>query len=209
MVANGTNTRLTLQGAVLCIGDSVCKRHGCDVHKWPFTRTAVHDECRHSNTSCSRGGYRGIFTQDGGIVGNGGRYRFPHRPHWMLAHPIKLVGGHPQQHHKEPYRIASATCRKQFLELPSEFLPGLAGIVVVVVGRLVHREFLDLVTELDCCLHRQCRAGGDTEHERRSTRFVDEGFDVFNFTLNRIRLRISAVASSPTIIVEHGEVLRQ
>ena len=38
---------------------------------------------------------------------------------------------------------------------------------------------------------------------------MDEGFDVFNFTLHGIRLRIRAVASSPAIIVEHSEVFGQ
>ena len=60
-----------------------------------------------------------------------------------------------------------------------------------------------------CRLQGENRAGGHTEHERRSTRFFHEGFEVFNLTLNCIRLRVTAVASSPTIVVEHGEVLRQ
>src|SRR5262249_35440412 len=87
--------------------------------------------------------------------------------------------------------------------------PCLPGSFIIVVGRLVHREFLHLAAERERRLESKRRAGGDTEHECLATRFVDERFDVFNFTLNRIRLCIRAVASSPTIIVKHAEVLRQ
>jgi hypothetical protein len=52
-------------------------------------------------------------------------------------------------------------------------------------------------------------AGGETEHERRSARLVDEGFDVFDLTLDRIRPGVRAVPSSPAIVMQHGEELRR
>src|SRR5260370_5488825 len=199
---------LTFQGAMLCMGHRLDKRQCCDVHK-RRARRGSHDECRHRNTGCSLGGDRGIFTQDGGIVGKGGRYRFEHWPHGMLAHPWNMISGHPHQHHKERHSVASTVCCKQFLKLLSVIHPCESRSVIRIVWCLVHGQFLHLVTELDGCLHGKSCAGGDTEHGCLTTRYVDEGFDVFNFTLNGIRLRISALASSPTIIFKHGEVLRQ
>src|SRR5262245_22138402 len=106
----------------------------------------------------------------------------------MLAHPFKVFGRHPQQRHKEPYRIASATFHKHFLEPLSEVLPCLPGSFIVVVGRLVYREFLHLAAERERRLEDKRRTGGYTEQECLATRFVDQGFNIFNLTLNRIRL---------------------
>src|SRR5690606_5185373 len=89
-------------------------------------------------------------------------------------------------------------------------LPRLPGIRIVVVGCLVHRRFLHLAAAK--CTGRlkskRC-AGGDAEEEGCATRLIDKGFDVFNFTLNRIGLRICTVASPPAIVVKDGEVLPQ
>ena len=126
----------------------------------------------------------------------------------MLAHPLKLVGGHSQRCHKEPYRIASATFRKQRFKLSPVCLPGVTGSLISVVWRLVHRKSLDLARKRDGRFHRQGCAGGNTGYERRSACSVDKGLDVFNFALNRIRRCIRAVAASSPIIVHHGEVLR-
>src|SRR5260370_20919229 len=105
--------------------------------------------------------------------------------------------------------MARAALCKHFRQLLSVSLPCEPRSLIRVIGGLVHGQFLHLVTEFDGCLHGKSCAGGDTEHECRSTRFGDEGFDVFNLTLNGIRLRICALASSPTIIVKHSEVLRK
>src|ERR1700694_52134 len=48
-----------------------------------------------------------------------------------------------------------------------------------------------------------------TEHEGRSTGFLDERVDIFNFARDRIRCCVSAVASTPAVIGEHGEVRRE
>ena len=52
-------------------------------------------------------------------------------------------------------------------------------------------------------------AGGMAVHRRRPPGLGDEGADVFDLALDRVRGRVAAVASAPTIVVKHGEMLRQ
>ena len=99
---------LTFQSAVLRMRHGLDQRQYCNVHKG-ITRTAVHDECRDSDASCFLSGNLGVFPHGSRIVSQGGCHRLPHRPHWMLANAVKVLGGHPHQHHKECERIAFAT----------------------------------------------------------------------------------------------------
>src|SRR5260370_23937630 len=74
--------------------------------------------------------------------------------------------------------------------------------------RFVYRNLLD-ASEAICCLERKYCTGGNAPDKRCATRFVDEGFDVFELALHRIGRCITAVASTPTIVGEDREVLRQ
>src|ERR671916_61763 len=46
-------------------------------------------------------------------------------------------------------------------------------------------------------------------HRRRPPGLGDEGADVFDLALERVRGGVAAVAPAPTIVVKHGEMLRQ
>ena len=84
----------------------------------------------------------------------------------MLAHRSKVLRRHPHQQHKERERIATATICQHFRKLFSVSLPGSPGSLIIIVGSLVHGQFLDLLTELDGCLHSKRCAGGDTKDIR-------------------------------------------
>ena len=55
----------------------------------------------------------------------------------------------------------------------------------------------------------EARAGGMAVHRRRPPGLGHKGADVFDLALDRVRGGVAAVAPSPTIVVEHGEMLRQ
>src|SRR5439155_22632413 len=84
-------------------------------------------------------------------------------------------------------------------------LPG----IIRVIRSLVQSQFLNLVAELDGSLQSQSGTRGDPVQERPTTDFVDEGLNIFNFALKGKRLRIRALASSPTVIGDDREVWRK
>ena len=53
------------------------------------------------------------------------------------------------------------------------------------------------------------RAGGVPVHRRPPPGLGDEGTEVFDLALDRVRHCVAAVAPTPAIVVEHGEMLRQ
>ncbi len=134
---------------------------------------------------------------------------FPQRPHGRLANLIDLSWSCPDQHHEMPHSITVTTSCQQFSELFCIFSPYLLCGGVIVIRRFIHCQFLDLANELDCRFHSQRRTGGDTIQGCRPTHLFDDGFDVFDFTLERIRLSIGAVTSAPAIKVNYSEMRRQ
>ena len=136
-------------------------------------------------------------------------YGFPHRPHRELSRSLKMFGRHPHEHHKEAQRVASPSFCKDFhqlLSIGSEcLLPG----IIRVIRSLVQSQFLHLVAELDGSLQSQSGTGGDPVQECLTTGFVDEGLNILNFALKGKRLRIRALASSPTVIGDDREVWRK
>ena len=82
--------------------------------------------------------------------------------------------------------------------------------VVDDVRWLLHRQPLDLGGELaGRSLGGENTIAGASEHGRRPAGFVDDGFEVFNLGLDGLRLRVTAVAVTATVVVEDGEVRRQ
>src|ERR1700719_1929379 len=72
---------------------------------------------------------------------------------------------------------------------------------------LVQREFLNIEPARRCECKR--RSGRNAEHGRRSTRFSDQRFYVFDLALDRIGHRVATLTSTAAVVAEHGEVRRQ
>jgi hypothetical protein len=53
------------------------------------------------------------------------------------------------------------------------------------------------------------RTGGVTEHRRRPAGFLDEGFEILDLALDRVRERVATATPSAAIVVEDGEALLQ
>ena len=112
-------------------------------------------------------------------------------------------------------RHNTAALGQQSHELLSVILRRWAGVIVKQApnARIVERWFVQRQLRDGKVASRRIEgkdcAGRHAEHESRSTCFFNEGFEIFDLTLDRIRLRVPAVASSPAIVVEYAEVLRQ
>src|SRR5206468_2479205 len=76
-------------------------------------------------------------------------------------------------------------------------------------GWLPQRELRNPRGELASRLKGEGRTGGRAIQERRSTSFVDEGIDILDLALDRVRRRVPTVAATPTVVIEHGEVWRE
>ena len=85
-----------------------------------------------------------------------------------------------------------------------EILRRCRAAVVDHEWRLVQRQFFD-IHAVRRRLEGKDRTGGHAPHVRQSPCFLDECFEVFDFALHRVRLGIFAIASSPPIVVDHGE----
>src|SRR5215210_3793491 len=58
-------------------------------------------------------------------------------------------------------------------------------------------------------MQREARAGGVSVHRRLPSSLGDQGAEVFDLALDRVWLRVAAVAPAPAVVVDHHEVMRQ
>src|ERR671920_2569870 len=75
-------------------------------------------------------------------------------------------------------------------------------------GRLVHDEPGDGQTA-GRRMKREDRTGGVAVHRRHTSGFGDQRAYVFDLALYGVGRRVTAVAASPAVVVEHSKVLRQ
>jgi hypothetical protein len=87
--------------------------------------------------------------------------------------------------------------------------PGcIVGVTVTAVRRIGQNEPRD-VQGGGSCAQCECRAGGVAVDECRLTGLCDERGHVVEFTLDRVRLGITALPAATSVVGVDGEMLRQ
>src|SRR5215510_8992543 len=131
------------------------------------------------------------------------------RPPRRLAHLRDDLSRHADGVSEEELdHVAAATLGQQRHQLPPVVTANLRPAVVDDEGRLPQGQLLDVVAEpLGHSMKGEYTGSRRAIDECRPTGLPQYGIDVLDFALDRVGLRISALAVAPAIEIEDREVL--
>jgi hypothetical protein len=208
---------LTFQGATLRIRENGGKllRPVAQKHM-TFLTTQEHRAVHHERgdrdgsplTEWQRVASLGI-SHDGDVVSERVRHFLEPRPHGRLPHLDNHFGRRAHLGHEVLDRFAPATRRDQFHEVLRVILRGRRPTVVNDKRGLVHRQLRDFGGKQARGLKGQDRAGGMAKDERRSPSLADQGIEIFDLALDRVRRCVPTLAPATPVIGEYREVRRK
>ena len=128
------------------------------------------------------------------------------RPRRVGLHRDDELGRQPHgDGHEELNRVTRAPGRDQAVELRHVVVRQRRTRVVDDERRLVDRELADREAP-GSCVERQNSAGRTADDERWATGFGNHRVEVFDLALDRVGLRVPALAAAPSIVGDHREL---